>query len=232
MNSLHVTMAVSIRIPLFAFDLTYDLDKGRHLVLAVQALEMQMVSRPHDMRILFDLNELSMQDSFRSKDQRDLIRTPLGSKNLIHVSYTTISSSLSPYYCSHATEVIIDFRQLALNFDVNTMLHLRPFMVAIRGKPSLETFPVSTNPPNPASMTPVPKSIPTPDPTSLDDSESIKGMHIFFTVNNISLELLRVASGEVENAELQNAFSLQIVDLRADVDMMDLITAGLKYICV
>jgi hypothetical protein len=47
-------------------------------VLAVQTLEMQMVNRAHDMRILFDLNELSMQDSFRSNDQKDLIRTPLG----------------------------------------------------------------------------------------------------------------------------------------------------------
>lgn len=104
-NPRHITMAVKMRIPLFAFDLTYDLDKGRHLVLSMHTFEMQMVSRLHDMQVLLDLSELSMQDSFRSKNQRDLVRTPLGSKQLIHVSYTTIPSTLSPLYRNHASEV-------------------------------------------------------------------------------------------------------------------------------
>lgn len=150
-------------------------------------------------------------------------------------------------------QVVVDFGQLALNFDVNTVLHLRPFMEALLRRPSpspsdlpLDPLPASasasTSHPHslPLSATTSGKSIATIIPTSKsstlpsDVTESrTKGMHVLFTVTNISLDLLRVASGDIEGAELQSAFSLQIEEFRADVDMMDLITAGLdSNICI
>lgn len=46
-----VTMLVSIRIAEVALDLLYDVKKGRHLELALRALEMQIIMRPHDMQV-------------------------------------------------------------------------------------------------------------------------------------------------------------------------------------
>jgi hypothetical protein len=50
-DPLHVSMAITVRIPEVALDLTYDLSKGRHLVLAVRTLEMQLFFRPRDLQV-------------------------------------------------------------------------------------------------------------------------------------------------------------------------------------
>jgi hypothetical protein len=56
--------------------------------------------------VIIILTMISISDSFlRNSINIDEI---IGSKHLIHVSYTTISSPLSPFYCSHATEVILN----------------------------------------------------------------------------------------------------------------------------
>ena len=46
-----VTMLVRIRIAEVALDLLYDVKKGRNLELALRALEMQIIMRPHDMQV-------------------------------------------------------------------------------------------------------------------------------------------------------------------------------------
>ena len=46
-----VTMQINVRIPEVALDLTYDVSKGRHLVLSVRTLEMQMIFRSKDMQV-------------------------------------------------------------------------------------------------------------------------------------------------------------------------------------
>lgn len=46
-----VSMSVNIKIPEVALDLTYDPLRARHLVLAVRALEMQVLLRSRDMQV-------------------------------------------------------------------------------------------------------------------------------------------------------------------------------------
>ena len=50
-DPLIVSMAVNIKIPEVALDLTYDPLRARHLVLAVQALEMEVLLRSRDMQV-------------------------------------------------------------------------------------------------------------------------------------------------------------------------------------
>jgi hypothetical protein len=244
-DPMHISMTVNVKIPEVALNLTYDVSKGRQLVLAVRTLEIQVLFRLHDMQILFDLSELSIQDSLRSEAQRDLARTPRGEKSLIHVSYACMYSPLSPLYRSHATEVVVEFATLGLNFDVNTVMHLRPFMEVLLARkvappPSKNTLsPVSsisthgsTN--NFFSVNSLPSVA--SDVDSLvgisSDSDSVdkvmKGMHVFITVSNISLDLLRTPTADTEGAALESAFLLQITDLRADIDIIDLVKADVK----
>ena len=48
-----VSMRVTVTIPEVALDLTYDIARGRHLVLAVRTLEMQMLFRKSDMQVRY-----------------------------------------------------------------------------------------------------------------------------------------------------------------------------------
>ena len=52
-----VSMSVNIKIPEVALDLTYDPLRARHLVLAVQALEMEVLLRSRDMQVSDIYNE-------------------------------------------------------------------------------------------------------------------------------------------------------------------------------
>jgi hypothetical protein len=56
----------------------------------------------------------------------------------------------------------------------------------------------------------------------------LKGMYITITVRNVSLDLLRVPTADTEGTTLANAFSLQITDLRACIDITDLVKADVK----
>lgn len=251
-DPMHVSMKVNVRIPEVALDLTYDVSKGRQLVLAVRTLEVQVLFRPHDMQILFDLSELSIQDSLRSKAQQDIARTPRGEKSLIHISYACMYNPLSPLYRRHATEVVVEFATLGLNFDVNTVMHLRPFMEVLLARKAAPPPPPSPSPSEALKtlLSPL-SSISTHgsnndflsvnslpyielalDPTAVSSSTSpvnvMKGMHIFITVSNISLDLLRTPTADTEGAALESAFSLQITDLRADIDIIDLVKADVK----
>ena len=50
-DPLHVSMIIKVTVPEVALDLTYDILKGRHLVLSVRTLEMQLSFRSHDMQV-------------------------------------------------------------------------------------------------------------------------------------------------------------------------------------
>ena len=56
----------------------------------------------------------------------------------------------------------------------------------------------------------------------------MKGMYITINVRNVSLDLLRVPAADAVGTKLANAFSLQITDLRASIDIMDLVKADVK----
>ena len=163
-------------------------------------------------------------------------------------------SSLSPLYQRHATEVVVEFANLDLNFDVNTIMHLRPFIEV------LLTRKVPTSPATP--LPPALSSCPTPICTSPDQSPNVhskmdwndtsdsvptletelgpsdstqdliinipKGMHVTITMSMISMDLLRTSTSDSDGAVLANAFSFQITDLRTYIDVLDFVKADVK----
>lgn len=52
MDVTRIRMSISVKIPEVALDLTYDVLKGRHLVLTMHTLEMQMLFRQMDMQVM------------------------------------------------------------------------------------------------------------------------------------------------------------------------------------
>ena len=79
--------------------------------------------------------------------------------------------------------------------------------------------PLPTNPSS-KSTTPV---------ATLAPPGAMMGIHVTITVANVSLDLLRPASATDEaGSELASAFSLQITDLRADIDILALMKADVK----
>ena len=98
------------------------------------------------MQVLFDLRALSIEDSLRSEGQRDIARTPPGeTRKLIHVAYAGMYSALSPLYKQHATEVVVEFAQVGVNFDVDTIMHLRPFLAILLQRRSPPPAPVDSS---------------------------------------------------------------------------------------
>jgi hypothetical protein len=168
-------------------------------------------------------------------------------------------SPLSPLYRSHATEVVVEFATLGLNFDVNTVMHLRPFLEVLLARKvappsphpskknllspsssmsthgSTNNFMRSTHSSNNnfTSVNSLPSlagDVDSPVASLSSDSavKVMKGMHVFITVSNISLDLLRTPTADTEGAALESAFLLQITDLRADIDIIDLVKADVK----
>ena len=190
------------------------------------------------------MSGLSIQDSIRCELQRDLACTRMGEKSLVHISYVSMSSHLSPLFKKHATEIVVDFSDLSLNADVNTVMNLRPFMEVLLMKVpptdstsdsviTAESSPVTHRNDSLGSkgncpMPPPPTSTDIYDIKASETAVIMKGMHILFTVSNVSLDLLIASSSDIEGVTLCNAFSLQITDLRADIDMMDLMKADVK----
>ena len=157
-------------------------------------------------------------------------------------------SNLSPLYRKHATEVIVDFSDLSLNADVNTVMNLRPFMEVLLRKtptstPTPASSPNSTNPTqssivtnrdNPLGFIDHPVTPPQPPTVAIHTAKAsgtsigVTGMYVLFTVSNVSLDLLIASSSDIQGIKLGDAFSLQITDLRAEIDMLDLMKADVK----
>lgn len=218
-----VKVDLIIRMPVVALDLSYDVDAGNHLVFEVRTLVMRMKLRAYDMNIGFDLSALSIEDSLRCLSQRDLARTPTTGPNLIHIQYTYNYSRLSPCFKSHATDVVVNFANLGLNLDVITIMHLRPFMEVLLQRRAVL----------PPAVLLVDKLSTTPQPQEAAASFSppttpLIGMHIVFTLEKVSLDILRPSESGKKEEELESAFSLQIAGLRADLDMQDLTKADVR----
>ena len=47
----HVTMVINVKISEVALDLSYDVSKGRHVVLALHMLDIRVLFRPFDMQV-------------------------------------------------------------------------------------------------------------------------------------------------------------------------------------
>lgn len=218
-DPLRVKVDLVIRMPVVALDLTYDVEAGNHLVLEVRTLVTRLKTRAYDMQIGFDLSELSIEDSNRCLTQRDLARTPKG-HNLIRIDYTYNYSRESPCYKEHATDIVVNFSNLGLNLDVITIMHLRPFMEVLLARRAPQPVPLPPVVPEaqrrPSNLPPINTAIAAPP---------LSGMHMVFTLEKVSLDILRPSESGMKEEVLDSAYSLQIQGLRADLDMRDLTKA-------
>ena len=133
-----------------------------------------------------------------------------------------MTSPLSPLYKNHATEIVVAFATLELNVDVKTIMNLRPFMEILLQK----------SPPQVVLDAPL-ATLTAPGVSvgvgaDVDKEVAVKGMHVLFTVNNFTLDILRHSMEDADGEELQKTFCLQIVDLRVDADMSDLMNVDVK----
>lgn len=251
-DPLVVNLNVLLKFPVLVLDLTYDVETGNHLVFAVRTLETRYVSRAYDSQIFFDLSDLSIQDSLRAESQQYLARSENpGNKNLINITYTNSNSFKSPLYKKHATEIIVKFADLGLSMDVYTVLHLKPFVEILLFRRS-EYAPKSLanseeqvspqkaslkTPDTPTSSTPKTRKISStafvvlPFKSDAVQASTIvvpTGFMISFSLEKISLDLLRTPLQVSVGEELDSAFSLQITGLNASVDMYDLMKADVR----
>ena len=237
-----VQMEVEIKLPVVSLELTYDVAMGSHLILAVRKLEATMLTRAYDRRIVFDLSELSIQDSFRAESQSYLAWTPTEFGNLIHVSYVSLFSQKSPLYSKYGTEVNIDFAHLCLNIDVNTLLHLKPFFDVLLGKASSPSSGDKKDSSDSGQIVSPKQSLPfipvqnnnqfqhqfSPAGVRAIDECSPSGMLVTAQLSKISLEILRCPALEKKGMLLEPTFSIEISKLSAVVNFMELLTATIR----
>lgn len=126
-NPYYVVRRIKCTLPQVVLDLTYNSSLSHHLILTLSQTAITIIMRPYDMKVLFNVNGISIEDSIRVEHQRYVAKTPQDCQ-FIDISYVNSSSSLSPYYRHHASEVIVNFASLALNFDIKTISHLKPFL--------------------------------------------------------------------------------------------------------
>lgn len=253
-DPLSININVVLKFPILVLDLTYDIETGNHLVFAVRSLETRYLSRAYDTQILFDLSELSIEDSLRADTQQYLAKSEnLNNKNFINIAYTNVTSLKSPLYDNHATKIIVKFADLGLNMDVNTVLHLKPFIEILlyrRNEYVPNGFTTNQSPPRVSEKSKVfdtsPSDQSTPKSRKISTgafsvlefkskevvqvkTENVPtGLLIAFSLEKISLDLLRTPVHGIVGEELDSAFSLQITGLNACIDMFDLMKADVK----
>lgn len=261
-NPLSVSYKVLVSIPTLALDLSYYLGADQNIVFAVEGLNLEIVNRVYDRRIYFNLMDFSIQDSSRCKEQRHLAWTPrktqLGDNiNLFTILYTGINSKRSPYYKRHAMEVEVNFAELLLNVDVNTINHLKPFFEVLLDKnnrggpappPAAES--VITSPPpkdgRPSlsetstwtstraftaliETTPIKGSVNQSNAQASSISDQPQGMYIDASLGKISLDILRTSAlPTMTGIYLDTAFSITIADMKMKIDYIDLMTSEVR----
>ena len=217
-----VLMLVRVKILEVALDLEYGNSAEDHLILSVRALDVKYFGRQLDTNILVDLNSIKIDDSSRAMSQRTLAWTPAANRNLIKFSYTYIRSVRSPVYLQYASEVIVNFANLALNADESTVLNLRPFILVLLGKDNYSKDSLRVNVGNPSNETPL-----------MEASGSVDrpyGMRVIVAVDTINLDLLRKRNSGMIDCEitLDTAFSVNVNDISAEIIITDLLQTGVK----
>mgnify|MGYP006078621421 CR=1 FL=1 len=216
----HVGLCLTIRMPVLALDLSYDNDNdsdndNKHLVLEIKSLDMRLINRPNDVQIEFSLSALSIQDSNRCESQRYLASTPKDSPTLIQIKYINIQNRKSPLYINHGMQLIVNFANLHLNLDVNTLMHLRPFIIVLLHR--------NVNP----DQVRIQQEVMIAAQAEANGQENLSmtekpiGSHMILSMENIRLDILRVAEEEkdrVFGGLLDPAFSLAIIGMHADLD--------------
>jgi len=213
-----VGLALVLRIPVVALDLMYDEERGCSQVFEVRSLVTRLVNRPHDLSVDFSMGELSIQDSMRSASQRYLAfgggtqkAGDQEQQDLIAISYVACQTRRSPYFQEHGSKVVVDFANLNLTLDVNTLLHLQPFIIVLLHRESKVPAP-------PAARA---NTVDEPNPVNSDIYLSGKPeyMQMTLSMRNLTLDVLRVSQQEDEKVALERAFSLRLLGLHVDLDL-------------
>ena len=241
---LHIT----IKIPSVALDLSYD-DHGHHLVFEVTQLEALLVNRPHDLSVELNFGGLSIQDSMRDEAQRYLANTPAlpSGGTFIHISYVNVQNRLSPYFKNHGAELLVEFANLQLNLDVMTLMHLRPFIIVLlhNKKDDKSLQPTANDANGMPGVGPSVNADEMVDNSDIPLTQKPFGMHMVFSMRNLGLDIMRVGEETYEEGgstphphpqspaadarlKLDETFSLQIFDLRADIDNRGLMIADVQ----
>ena len=215
-------ISMTISLPIIALDLTYDIKEKHHLELAIKLLEVNIISRAFDKEILLDLNEFSIKDSFRHSRQSFLVYTPEDYGNLIHISYRNMNSKDSPYFTKYATEVKVDFTQLVLNTDVNTINHLKPFFDVLLAKsPPLDNEVVDIDSP----------SSPAKSVESFKFNPDVpSGMLIVASLGRLTLDMLRVPKLSSFGTALDESFTIEMSKMTINIEMKDLMKADMNLV--
>lgn len=233
----NVDMRIGFKLPILTLDSTYNSEKGSHLIISVSKLLLDVVNRPFDRTIIFDVNEFSVQDSYRHESQKFVVWTPKSEESLIHVHFVAMNSDQSPLYKEHASEVKADFAELFLNVDVNTLLHLQPLFSQLLDKRN-RTAPAPPMHSRAVSMESVQsEQVQTPivggrapsqdGMPSAELSTGLQGMKIDMSMTKICVDLLK-PSNDQPNVLLESAFSMKIAGMGVNMQMMDLMTATVR----
>ena len=245
-------LRVSIKIPSVALDLSYDYH-GHHLVFEVTQLEALLVNRPHDLSVELNFGGLSIQDSMRSDAQRYLACTPAlaSGGNFIHISYKNVQNRLSPYFKKHGAELLVEFANLQMKLDVVTLMHLRPFIIVLlhnkkeeeekNNEPGNGANNTNNNNNNNNNNNGLVKPDTMVDNSTIPLTQKPFGMHMVFSMKNLGVDIMRVGEDGGEEGgvmpiekqadthlKLDETFSLQIFDLRADIDNRGLMRADVQ----
>ena len=222
LDSARVGLALVMRVPVVALDLMYDEEKGFMQIFEIRSMVARLINRPHDLSIDFSMGELSIQDSMRSASQRYLACTPRVTEqtskqhDLINVSYISCETNRSPYFKEHGAMAVVDFANLTLTFDVNTLMHLRPFInVVLHREKAPPVAAIQAADMNGSAL------------GTSAHYQSVKPdhMHLTLSMRNLTLDILRVSPSADEGVALDRAFSLRWLGLKADMDMKELMTA-------
>ncbi|RYH20785.1 hypothetical protein EON65_22470, partial [archaeon] len=239
-----VNMRLGFTMPLMTLDCTYNAEKGYHSIIALKDLLLDMVNRPYDRTIVFDMKEFVVQDSYRHESQRDVVWTPASTEHLVHVHFVSILDRASPLYTKYATEVTADFAQLYMNVDVNTLLHLQPIMAALLDKNNraqTSTYHLNENAFShqsfgSAGLLDIGSS---PKPTTLllspgrasqsnPNMQTIIGMKVDLTINKIAVDLLHVGVLQQPNTKLEAGFSMQVEQMDIAINTQELMQATVR----
>eukprot|EP01042_Synura_sphagnicola_P000008 gene8-9_t len=179
------SMLLTMQVPLVAVVMKYSELEGEddsspgHMFIAGSNLKMDFVSDAYDSKIRIVVNSVSVQDSERTEDQRNLLWTPPNT-SIFEITYLSCYSSKSPLYHGVGTEVGIRVSDLGMSLDEVVLRRLQPYVAVLLAdhKKSL----VSSHA----------VSVSEERVRRLLDQSTLEGMQVDCSVNSLSLELMRI----------------------------------------
>ena len=170
-----------------------------------------------------DFNPTGVVDG-NEKHSFDRVNQNLNS--LISVRYAFMYNRQSPLFVSHGQDLNVEFTSLGLSIDEEAVLRLKPFLEMLAKEIAVGVVPVQVTP-TPLSTLPL-----TPLPTKVAAVGPI-GMLVTVSIGSVSLSLMRSAKPKSSRGDsrlfsliasestsiLEGAFSMEITDMTASIDM-------------